>query len=98
MVLPIVTEILHCKTNDHFLRLDFIQSMSFLDSGKGPNLIPTPDSEFVDVRCPACGNTTTCFSHATTPLVCGTCGSQLGFPSGGQMRFLEGCHVTPKTA
>ncbi|AFH43079.1 30S ribosomal protein S27e [Fervidicoccus fontis] len=49
--------------------------------------IPEPRTKFILVRCPACGNEQVIFSHATFPVRCLICGSQLVKPTGGRARL-----------
>ena len=54
-------------------------------------LVPTPNSFFMDVKCPGCYKITTVFSHAKTVVVCGSCTTVLCQPTGGKARLTEGC-------
>ncbi|MEM0472796.1 MAG: 30S ribosomal protein S27e [Sulfolobales archaeon] len=47
-------------------------------------LIPEPRSRFVRVRCPQCGNEQVIFDHATFPVRCFICGTQLVRSTGGK--------------
>jgi small subunit ribosomal protein S27e len=47
-------------------------------------LIPEPKSRFVRVRCRQCGNEQVIFDHATFPVRCFICGSQLVRSTGGK--------------
>ncbi|KAJ1451805.1 40S ribosomal protein S27-like protein [Pelagophyceae sp. CCMP2097] len=47
-------------------------------------LVQSPDSFFMDVKCPGCFNITTVFSHAQTT------------PTGGKARLTEGCSFRKK--
>ncbi|MEM1537194.1 MAG: 30S ribosomal protein S27e [Candidatus Nezhaarchaeales archaeon] len=49
-------------------------------------LIPTPKSTFIQVRCPDCGNTQTIFSHAATLIRCQVCSRVLAKPTGGKVK------------
>ena len=51
-------------------------------------LIPTPKSSFIRVRCPVCGHEQIVFSHATFPVRCLVCGTQLVEPRGGKAKIL----------
>jgi small subunit ribosomal protein S27e len=50
-------------------------------------LIPEPKSKFLVVRCPNCGNEQVVFSHATFPVRCIICGTQLVTPTGGKAKL-----------
>jgi small subunit ribosomal protein S27e len=52
-------------------------------------LIPEPKSRFLRVKCPNCGNEQTIFSHATFPVRCLSCGTQLAYPTGGKAKIVE---------
>lgn len=56
----------------------------------------SPNSYFMDVRCPGCFAITTVFSHATTVVVCGSCALMLCQPTGGKARLTEGCSFRRK--
>jgi small subunit ribosomal protein S27e len=59
-------------------------------------LVQSPDSFFMDVKCPGCYSITTVFSHAQTPVVCGNCSIMLCQPTGGKARLTEGCSFRKK--
>ncbi|KNB41820.1 40S ribosomal protein S27-like protein [Blastocystis sp. subtype 4] len=61
-------------------------------------LVQTPNSYFMDVRCPGCFNITTVFSHAQSVVVCDnfSCNALLCTPTGGKARIVAGCAVRPK--
>ncbi len=50
-------------------------------------LIPQPRSRFLRVKCSQCGNEQIIFSHATFPVRCTSCGTQLVFPRGGKAKI-----------
>ncbi|KAJ1550584.1 40S ribosomal protein S27, partial [Nowakowskiella sp. JEL0078] len=50
-------------------------------------LVQSPNSYFMDVKCPGCFNITTVFSHAQTVVLCGSCASVLCQPTGGKARL-----------
>eukprot|EP00520_Triparma_pacifica_P008428 CAMPEP_0118664002 /NCGR_PEP_ID=MMETSP0785-20121206/17761_1 /TAXON_ID=91992 /ORGANISM="Bolidomonas pacifica, Strain CCMP 1866" /LENGTH=73 /DNA_ID=CAMNT_0006557841 /DNA_START=17 /DNA_END=235 /DNA_ORIENTATION=+ len=52
-------------------------------------LVQSPNSFFMDVKCPGCFNITTVFSHAQTVVVCGSCNVMLCQPTGGKARLTE---------
>ncbi len=47
-------------------------------------LIPEPRSRFIRIRCPQCGNEQVIFDHATFPVRCFICGTQLVRSTGGK--------------
>ncbi|MCI4456322.1 MAG: 30S ribosomal protein S27e [Sulfolobus sp.] len=51
-------------------------------------LIPQPRSRFLRVKCAQCGNEQIVFSHATYPVRCTSCGTQLVVPRGGKAKIL----------
>ena len=59
-------------------------------------LVQSPNSYFMDVKCPGCFQITTVFSHAQTVVVCGSCNVMLCQPTGGQVRLTEGCSFRKK--
>ncbi|CAM9694910.1 unnamed protein product [Ascophyllum nodosum] len=59
-------------------------------------LVQSPNSFFMDVKCPGCFNITTVFSHAQTVVVCGSCSTILCQPTGGKARLTEGCSFRKK--
>eukprot|EP00056_Hartaetosiga_gracilis_P014062 m.239616 g.239616 ORF g.239616 m.239616 type:complete len:86 (-) comp13949_c0_seq1:126-383(-) len=59
-------------------------------------LVQTPNSYFMDVKCPGCVNISTVFSHASTLVVCGNCSQVLCKPTGGKARLQEGCSFRKK--
>eukprot|EP01039_Chlorochromonas_danica_P011050 gene11046-12306_t len=59
-------------------------------------LIQSPNSFFMDVKCPGCFHITTVFSHAQTVVVCTSCSSVLSTPTGGKCRLTEGCSFRKK--
>mmetsp|Transcript_3270 Transcript_3270/g.5071 ORF Transcript_3270/g.5071 Transcript_3270/m.5071 type:complete len:82 (-) Transcript_3270:46-291(-) len=60
------------------------------------NLVPTPRSYFMDVRCPGCINITTIFSCAQSSVCCSGCGTVLCTPTGGKCKLTEGCDFRKK--
>ena len=50
-------------------------------------LVRSPNSFFMDVKCPGCFNITTVFSHAQTVVLCGSCSTVLCQPTGGKARL-----------
>ena len=59
-------------------------------------LVPTPRSFFMDVKCPGCFTITTVFSHAQTVVICQGCTTVLCQPTGGKARLTEGCSFRRK--
>ncbi|TFY66053.1 hypothetical protein EVG20_g5036 [Dentipellis fragilis] len=59
-------------------------------SHKLKRLVQSPNSYFMDVKCPGCFAITTVFSHAQTVVLCGACASVLCQPTGGKARLTEG--------
>ncbi|MCS7096263.1 MAG: 30S ribosomal protein S27e [Candidatus Bathyarchaeota archaeon] len=47
-------------------------------------LIPSPRSRFLRIKCLKCGNEQIIFSHATNMVNCNVCGAELAVPSGGK--------------
>jgi small subunit ribosomal protein S27e len=54
-------------------------------------LIPSPNSYFMDVKCPGCLNLTTLFSHSQTLIKCENCLTLLCEPTGGKVRLNQAC-------
>ncbi|KAI9031205.1 putative 40S ribosomal protein S27 [Hyaloraphidium curvatum] len=59
-------------------------------------LVQSPNSYFMDVKCPGCFGVTTVFSHAQTVVVCSGCSTVLCQPTGGKARLMEGCQFRKK--
>merc|ERR1712048_58536 len=59
-------------------------------------LVQTPNSFFMDVKCPGCFQITTMFSHAGTVVFCPSCATVLCQPTGGKARLTEGCSFRRK--
>ncbi|TKC46269.1 hypothetical protein EI555_020664, partial [Monodon monoceros] len=57
---------------------------------KKKRLVQSPNSYFVDVKCPGCYKITTVFSRAQTVL-CAGCSTVLCQPTGGKARLTGGC-------
>ncbi|KAG9318367.1 ribosomal protein S27-domain-containing protein [Chiua virens] len=57
-------------------------------------LVQSPNSYFMDVKCPGCFAITTVFSHAQSVVLCGSCASILCQPTGGKARLTEGWTFT----
>jgi len=60
-------------------------------------LVQSPNSFFMDVKCPGCFQITTMFSHAKTVVVCVSCTQILCQPTGGKARLTEGCSFRKKS-
>merc|ERR1712212_366655 len=63
---------------------------------KKKRLVQSPNSYFMDVKCPGCYKITTVFSHAQTVVVCGGCSAVSCQPTGGRARLTEGCSFRRK--
>ena len=59
-------------------------------------LVQSPNSFFMDVKCPGCFNITTVFSHAQSVVICSGCSTVLCQPTGGKARLTEGCSFRKK--
>ena len=59
-------------------------------------LVPTPNSYFMDIRCPHCSHSTIAFSHAKVEVRCPKCSLILGNPSGGKLTLTQGCKMRIK--
>lgn len=51
-------------------------------------LVPEPKSRFIRVKCPNCGNEQVIFIHATFPVRCLSCGTQLAYNTGGKAKIV----------
>lgn len=58
-------------------------------------LVPSPNSYFMDVKCPGCFTITTVFSHSQTVVTCPNCQTVICQPTGGKVRLTEGCSTKP---
>ncbi|KAJ3240375.1 40S ribosomal protein S27-like [Chytriomyces hyalinus] len=56
-------------------------------SHKLKRLVQSPNSFFMDVKCPGCFQITTVFSHAQTVVQCSGCATILSQPTGGKARL-----------
>jgi len=63
---------------------------------KKKRLVQSPNSYFMDVKCPGCFNISVVFSHAQTVVLCGSCANVLCQPTGGRARLTEGCSFRKK--
>ena len=59
-------------------------------------LIQSPNSYFMDVKCPGCFHITTVFSHAQTVVLCTGCATILSQPKGGRCKLTDGCSFRRK--
>ena len=55
-------------------------------------LVQSPNSFFMDVKCPGCFAITTVFSHAQSVVLCGSCAQVLAQPTGGKARLAVGAY------
>uniref|UniRef100_A0A3B1KBI3 40S ribosomal protein S27 n=1 Tax=Astyanax mexicanus TaxID=7994 RepID=A0A3B1KBI3_ASTMX len=60
---------------------------------KKKRLVQSPNSYFMDVKCPGCYKITTVFSHAQTVVLCVGCSTVLCQPTGGKARLTEGVYT-----
>ncbi|OCT69515.1 hypothetical protein XELAEV_18040826mg [Xenopus laevis] len=60
---------------------------------KKKRLVQSPNSYFMDVKCPGCYKITTVFSHAQTVVLCVGCSTVLCQPTGGKARLTEGTRL-----
>nr|XP_002800403.2 40S ribosomal protein S27-like [Macaca mulatta] len=63
---------------------------------KKKRLVQSPNSYFMDVKCPGCYKITMVFSHAQTVVLCVGCSTVLCQPTGGKARLTEGCSFRRK--
>lgn len=54
-------------------------------------IIQSPNSYFMDVKCPGCLCLTTIFSHSQTLIECEKCSTLLCEPTGGKVRLNQAC-------
>ena len=59
-------------------------------------LVPSPNSFFMDIRCPGCYSLTTAFSHAQNVITCEDCSQVLARPTGGRCQLTIGCSYRRK--
>ncbi|KAF8499138.1 40S ribosomal protein S27 [Russula emetica] len=74
------------------LAIDLLNPSAEAESKKHKlkRLVQSPNSYFMDVKCPGCFNISTVFSHAQTVVICSSCSSVLCQPTGGRARLTEG--------
>ncbi|XP_003506132.1 40S ribosomal protein S27-like [Cricetulus griseus] len=58
--------------------------------------VQSPNSSFMDVKCPGRYKIITVFSHAQTVVLCVGCSTVLCQPTGGKARLTEGCSFRRK--
>ncbi|XP_007531922.2 small ribosomal subunit protein eS27-like [Erinaceus europaeus] len=67
---------------------------------KKKQLVQSPNSYFVDVKCPGCYKITTVFMHRLLPctkgILCVGCSTVLCQPTAGKARLTEGCSFIRK--
>uniref|UniRef100_A0A8C4TFL2 40S ribosomal protein S27 n=1 Tax=Erpetoichthys calabaricus TaxID=27687 RepID=A0A8C4TFL2_ERPCA len=63
---------------------------------KKKRLVQSPNSYFMDVKCPGCYRITTVFSHSQTVVPCPGCSYVLCQPTGGKCHLTEGCSFRRK--
>lgn len=64
---------------------------------KKKRLVQSPNSYFMDIKCPGCYGVTIAFSHAQTVIICEVCQIALAKPSGGKCKLIVGCSFRRKT-
>merc|ERR1712084_117016 len=63
---------------------------------KKKRLVQSPNSFFMDVKCPNCFKIKTIFSHAQAVTVCQGCSTIMSQPTGGKARLTSGCSFRKK--
>ncbi|XP_055134390.1 small ribosomal subunit protein eS27-like [Symphalangus syndactylus] len=63
---------------------------------KKKRLVQSPNSYFMDVKCPGWYKITTVFSHEPTVVLCVGCRTPLCQPTGGKAMLMEGCSFRRK--
>eukprot|EP00127_Corallochytrium_limacisporum_P000013 Clim_evm13s1 gene=Clim_evmTU13s1 len=82
--MPLATDLLHPSKDDELRR------------HKLKRLVQSPNSYFMDVKCPGCFAITTVFSHAQSVVQCGSCSQVLCQPTGGKCHLMNGCSFRKK--
>lgn len=59
-------------------------------------LVQSPNSYFMDVKCPTCLKISTVFSHAQSVVMCPGCNMVISTPTGGKSRITAGCSFRRK--
>lgn len=90
--------VLHQNSSTMTLAVDLLNPSAEFEKRqhKLKRLVQSPNSYFMDVKCPGCFTITTVFSHAHTVVLCGSCASVLCQPTGGKARLTEGCSFRRK--
>ncbi|KAF9962527.1 1,3-beta-glucanosyltransferase gas1 [Mortierella alpina] len=88
------------KRSQFMLAVDLLNPSHALEqkTHKLKRLVQSPNSYFMDVKCPGCVQITTVFSHAQTVVMCSSCANVLAQPTGGITRLTEGCSFRRKQA
>jgi len=60
------------------------------EKNKLTRLVQSPNSYFIDVKCPGCYSIVSVFSHAQTIITCEGCSSTLARPTGGKCKLTVG--------
>jgi small subunit ribosomal protein S27e len=55
-------------------------------------MIPKPQSNFISVQCPECGEKRIIFTHTTTDINCNSCGQALAKKAGAKANVLGKVH------
>ncbi|KAF9511160.1 hypothetical protein BS47DRAFT_1195662 [Hydnum rufescens UP504] len=81
------------------LAVDLLNPSAELDKKqhKLKRLVQSPNSYFMDVKCPGCLAITPVFSHADSVVICAGCATILCQPTGGKARLTEGSSFRRKT-
>merc|ERR1712187_959380 len=84
--------------NHYSMPVDLLNPTPEIDARthKLKRLVQTPNSYFMDIKCPGCFQITTVFSHAQTVVMCSGCNMHLCEPTGGKARLTEGCSYRKK--
>merc|ERR1711957_469926 len=92
------TRIAKACTQNSKMDIDLLHPDAKEERGKHKlkRMIQSPNSFFMDVKCPGCLQITTVFSHAQTVVLCGNCNVMLCQPTGGLARLTEGCSFRRK--
>nr|BAA78586.1 ribosomal protein S27 [Chlamydomonas sp. HS-5] len=79
--------------------IDLLHPRAKLDkhTHKLKRLVQSPNSYFMDVKCPGCFHVSTIFSHAQTPVMCTACSAVLCTPTGGKAQLAEGSSFRRKS-
>merc|ERR1712203_275275 len=86
------------KTNTMPLAVDLLHPSLSAEKAKHKKkrLVQSPNSFFMDVKCPNCFKIRTIFSHAQSVVVCQGCSSIMSQPTGGKARLTSGCSFRKK--